>query len=85
MPNDYYTVEHDKGQMTKFIGFSEFGNFYSNTTTSFFRQLLNEISDAEELNGNPLRSALAMEHMDGPFRAFAAKWISMSKTWAYQR
>jgi DnaD/phage-associated family protein len=53
--------------MTKFIGFSDSETF-TQIPDSFFRQLLNEISDAEELKVT-LYALWRMEHMDGPFRA----------------
>ncbi len=53
--------------MTKFIGFSDSETF-TQIPDSFFRQLLNEISDGDELKVT-LYALWRMEHMDGPIRA----------------
>jgi len=68
--------------MTKFIGFSDSETF-TQIPDSFFRQLLNEISDADELKVT-LYALWRMEHMDGPFRAlreidFDVKDLGMSE------
>ena len=53
--------------MTKFIGFSDSETF-TQIPDSFFRQLMNEISDADELKVT-LYALWRIEHMDGPLRA----------------
>ena len=53
--------------MTKFIGFSDSETF-TQIPDSFFHQLLNEISDADELKVT-LYAIWRIEHIDGPFRA----------------
>ncbi len=68
--------------MTKFTGFSDSETF-TQIPDSFFRQLLNEIGDADELKVT-LYALWRMEHMDGPFRVlcetdFDAKGLGISE------
>lgn len=53
--------------MTIFNGFSDSETF-TQVPDSFFRQLLNEITDADELKVT-LYALWRIEHMEGPFRA----------------
>jgi DnaD/phage-associated family protein len=53
--------------MTTFKGFTDSETF-TQLPDSFFRQLLNKISDADELKVT-LYAIWRIEHMDGPFRA----------------
>ncbi len=53
--------------MTQFNGFTDSETF-TQVPDSFFRQLLNEITDADELKVT-LYALWRIEHMDGPFRA----------------
>jgi len=65
-------VAHSDGvplrdNMNQFKGFTDSETF-AQLPDSFFRQLLNEISDADELKVT-LYALWRIEHMDGPFRA----------------
>src|SRR5271157_3150654 len=53
--------------MKTFKGFTDSETF-TQLPDSFFRQLLNEISDADELKVT-LYAIWRIEHMDGPFRS----------------
>jgi DNA replication protein len=53
--------------MSKFIGFSDSETF-TQVPDAFFRQLLNQITDAGELKVT-LYALWRMEHVEGPFRA----------------
>ena len=69
--------------MTKFIGFSDSETF-TQIPDSFFRQLLNEISDADEFKVT-LYALWRIEHTDGPFHAlresdFDVKDLGISET-----
>ncbi len=68
--------------MSKFKGFTDSETF-TQLPDSFFRQLLNEITDSDELKVT-LYAIWRIEHMDGPFRAlcqtdFEAKDLGITK------